>query len=61
MNGKILFFEKIYRYPEIWHNRHITEFFVTNVLKKSAFYIRNLNNDITMLLIPKVQNNASTS
>ena len=29
--------------------------------KKSVSYIRNLHNNITMLLIPKVQNKASTS
>ena len=27
--------------------------------KKSAFYIRHLHNNVTMLLIPKVQNKAS--
>ena len=29
--------------------------------KKSAFYVRYLQNNITMMLIPKVQNKASTS
>ena len=31
---KILFFKQIYRYPEVWYNRHVTGFFVTSDLKK---------------------------
>ena len=37
-NWKVLFFIQIYRYPEVWYNRHIAAFFEVSVLKE----VRNL-------------------
>ena len=54
-NWKTLFFIQIYCYIEVWYNRHVDAFFKGTVLKE-VFYIRNPHNNITMLLIPKVQN-----
>ena len=33
-NWKALFFIQIYRFPEVWHNRHAAAFFQTSVLKE---------------------------
>ena len=33
-NWETLFFLYIYRYPEVWHNRHVGVFFETNLLKE---------------------------
>ena len=57
-NWKALFFIQIYCYIEVWYNRHVDAFFKGSVLK-DVFYIRNPHNNITMLLIPKVQNKTS--
>ena len=32
---KTLFFKQIYRYPQGSYNRHLTEFYVTSVLKET--------------------------
>ena len=50
-----MFFVQIYRYPGAWYNRHVAALFETSVLKTSAFNDRYLHNNITMMLIPKVQ------
>ena len=44
----------MYRYPEVWCNRHVSAFFETTALKNSAFHIRYLHNNITMLLTTKI-------
>ena len=45
-------FTQIYRYQEASSNRHVAAFFQTSVLKKkSAFYIHDLRNNITTMLI----------
>ena len=33
-NWKTLFFMQMYRYPEVWWNRHVGLFFETSVLKE---------------------------
>ena len=42
-------------------NRHVVVFFETSVLKEAALYIRYLQDNITMLLIPKVHKKVSSS
>ena len=42
-------------------NRHVAVFFETSVLKEAALYIRYLQDNITMLLIPKVHKKVSSS
>ena len=33
-NWNTKFFIKIYRYPEVWYNRHVAVFFLTRILKE---------------------------
>ena len=47
----IISYIQIYRHPVVWCNRHVAEFFKTSVLHPLF---------PQMLLIPKVQNKAST-
>ena len=42
-------------------NRHMLRSLKQVSWKKSAFYVRFLHSNITIMLIPKVQNKASTS
>ena len=58
---KTLFFIQISRYPEVWYNRHVAAFFEKIVLKEVRVYACYLHNNITMLLIAEVQNEASNS
>ena len=54
-----VFFVQIYCYPKALYNRHVVVLFETSVLKKSLFYVRYLRNNITVMLIPKVQSKQS--
>ena len=61
---KILFFIQIFRYPEVWRNRHVAVFFKIRVLKEVRIlypFIRYLHNNIKILLIPKIPNKVFTS
>ena len=39
-NWKTLFFIKIYRYPEVWYNRHVAAFFEGSVLEEVRIFYR---------------------
>ena len=58
---KILFFIQIYCYPEVFLQPPFIAFFETSVLKEVRIYVRFLQNNITMLLIPKVHTKDSSS
>ena len=55
-----VFFKQICHYPETWWNHHVAALFEISVLKE-AFCVFHLHNNLTMMLIPKVQNKASAS
>ena len=59
-NLKALFFMQIYQYPVVWYNRYVAAFFEASVLEEVRF-IHYLWNNITVLLVSKVQNKASIS
>ena len=61
MTGRYYFFIQISRYPEVWCNRHVAAFFEKIVVKEVRVYACYLHNNITMLLIAEVQNEASNS
>ena len=60
-NWKTLFLTQIYRYPEVWYNRHVAEFLETSVLKEVCILCPLSPNNTSMLLILNVQNKSSTS
>ena len=60
-NWKTLFFMQIYRKPVVWCNRHVVAFFEASVLKEVRILYPLSPQNITLMLIPKVQNKASPS
>ena len=57
----VLLFMENYCYQVVWCNHYVDDFFETSVWKEVGILCPFLHNNITMLLIPKVQNKASTS
>ena len=55
------FFIQIYCYPEVWFNGHVLHSLEQVFWKNFTVHIRYLHNNITILLIPKVQYKTSTS
>ena len=59
-NWKTLFFMQIFCYPEVWYNCRVAAFFWNKCFERSSHFISVIHNNITMLLIPKVQIETST-